>query len=90
MRDRVREARAYVIAASGGDAVVGGSVNIPAMMKKHIFQVSTAMTITPVLFSGADAAAQAIATGETFETSAPLSGFKASANGIVYWVGESI
>lgn len=90
MKDRVREFKKYVIAASGGDAATGVAVLLPAGMKKHIFQASTSISLTPVLFSGADGTAQAIAAGETWETSAPLSGFKSDTAALVYWVGESI
>ena len=90
MKDRVRESRKYVIAASGGDAVADAEINIPAHMKKHIFQTSASVNITPVLLSGSDGTAQAIAAGETWETTAPLRGFKSSGNCSVFWVGESI
>lgn len=90
MKDRVREFKKYVIAASGGDAATGVKVPLPVGMKKHIFQASTAINLTPVLFSGADATAQAIAAGETWETSAPLSGFKSDTAASIYWCGESI
>ena len=70
----------YVIAI--GD--VGDPIALPVGYQKHIFQTSTAITITPVLFSGSDGTAQAIVAGETWETAAPLSAFKASAIGTVY------
>ena len=89
MKDRVREYKKYVIAASGGDAATGVTVPLPVGMKKHIFQASTSINLTPVLFSGANATAQAIASGETWETTAPLSGFKSDTAASVYWVGES-
>ena len=90
MKDRVREMKKYVIAASGGDAATGVMVPLPVGMKKHIFQASTSITLTPVLFSGDDGTDQAIAAGETWETTAPLSGFKSDTAASVFWVGESI
>lgn len=91
MKERVREFKKFVIAASGGDAAAGVKVPLPVGMKKHIFQASTAITLTPVLFSGADSTTtQAIAAGETWETSAPLSGFKSDTAASIYWCGESI
>jgi hypothetical protein len=67
---------------------VGDAMPLPAHFKKHIFQVSTAMTITPVLLSGSDGTGQAMVAGETWETAAPLSGFKSSAIGDVFWAGD--
>ena len=65
-----------------------GTRSLPVNAKKHIFQSSASITITPILFSGSDGTAQAIAAGETWETSAPLSGFKSDTAASVYWVGE--
>lgn len=91
MKDRVRELKKFKIAASGGDAATGVAVPLPNAMKKHIFQVSTAATITPVLYSGADGLeTQLVAAGETWEIAAPLSGFKSDTACLVYWAGESI
>lgn len=80
----VREQKKFVIGA--GD--VGDAQSLPVNAKKHIFQSSASITITPILFSGSDGTAQAIAAGETWETSAPLSGFKSDTAASVYWVGE--
>ena len=80
----VREQKKFVIGA--GD--VGDAQSLPVNAKKHIFQSSASITLTPILFSGSDGTAQAMAAGETWETSAPLSGFKSSAAGNVFWVGE--
>lgn len=88
MQQKYRVPVAYPIAASGGTYNVNTKVSLPVSMKKHIFQSSASITLTPVLFSGADGTAQAIAAGETWETTAPLSGFKSSAAATVYWCGD--
>lgn len=84
MQQTSRTTKKFVIAAGG----VNTAVALPVHMKKHMFQASTSISLTPVLLSGADGTAQAIAAGETWETTAPLSGFKSDTAATVYWAGD--
>ena len=86
---KVRVPQKFVIAASGGEHNVNEEVTIPVTNKVHMFQVSASATITPVLYSGSDGEAQALATGETWETSAPLRGFKCNTACNVFYVGDA-
>ena len=88
MQDRVRVPKKFKIAASGGDATTGTTVPIPVTAKKHVFQASASCNITPVLYSQSTGTAQAIATGETWETTAPLSGFQCDTNCNIYYCAD--
>lgn len=88
MQQKFRVPQKIVIAASGGPINVNQEVTIPVTNQKHMFQASASCSITPVLYSGADAAAQAVAPGETWETTSPLRGFKCNTACNVFYIGD--
>jgi len=88
MQQKFRVPQKFVIAASGGPINVNQEVPIPVTNKVHMFQASASCNITPVLYSGSDGEAQALATGETWETTAPLRGFKCNTACNVFYISD--
>lgn len=84
MQQRFRTVQAFPVAVGDVDTEIG----LPVTMKKHYFQASVSVTLTPVLFSGADGTDVAIAAGETWATDAPLRGFKSDTAATIYWAGD--
>ena len=88
MQQKFRVPEKFVIAASGGPINVNQEVPVSVTNKVHQFQVSTAATITPVLYSGADGEAQLIAAGEMWETAGAIRGFKCNTACNVFYIGD--